>query len=328
MTEPMLTYLLFGAGLLLLVVGASLLVDGAASIARRLRVPDILIGLTVVAIGTSMPELFVNLLAIYRNTPDLAIGNVIGSNISNILLILGLTAMISPIRVSRDTVWKQVPFSLLAALALLVLANDRLLDNAPASLLGRGDGLLLLLFLVIFLYYLGAAAQRERASHQGSEKLPDRGVGLGLLLVLLGLAGLVFGSGWVVDGAVLFATVLGMDEKTIGLTIVAVGTSLPELVTALVAAFKHKVDMAVGNVIGSNILNVFMILGIGATVSPLPFRPDMNLDMLVMTGASLFVFLFMFTGGRSILDRWEGVALLLSYVVYVGYLVLQTGTLL
>lgn len=319
----MLTNILFVVGLVFLIKGADILVEGASSIAKRLKMPDLVVGLTVVSFGTSTPELFVNINAAYNGTTDIAIGNIIGSNIANILLILGITAIICPIKVSQDTIWKQVPFSLLAALALGILANDVFLDNANHSILSRIDGMILLLFFCIFMYYLFGIATNSKAMNEKTEDLKKRGILISIVLIILGLLGLSFGSDWIVTGAIKFAQILGVDEKTIGLTIVAFGTSLPELAASVVAAKKKKVDMAVGNVIGSNVFNVFLILGISAVIFPLPFAASMNIDILVMIAANLLVFVFMFTNGKAIIDRWEGCVLLAVYLGYMLYLFLQ-----
>lgn len=316
----MLIYILFVIGLVLLIKGADVLVEGASSIAKTLKIPDLIIGLTIISIGTSAPELFVNLIAAYNGATDIAIGNIIGSNIANIFLILGITAVICPIAVSSDTIWKQVPFSLLASVALGILANDILFDNADSAGLTRIDGMIFLLFFVIFMYYLFGVAKSSKAIQEETEEVSERGVLSAIGMVILGLVGLSFGSDWIVDGAVHMAKQFGMQEKTIGLTIIAFGTSLPELAASVAAARKKKVDIAVGNVVGSNILNVFLILGLSSTIFPLPFAPGMNIDILMMIAANLCIFAFMYTGGKSMIDRWEGGVLLAVYVAYMGYL--------
>ena len=307
------------AGLALLVKGADWLVDGAAALARRLHVSDLAVGLTVVAFGTSTPELFVNLDAAFRNAPDIAIGNILGSNIANILLILGLAAVLVPLSVTRSTTWKEIPFSLLAALILAVLANDRWLDGASANVLSRSEGLVLLAFFVIFLYYTAGMARRP-------EELPirhtvrPRRLPVALLLVGAGLLLLILGARWTVNSAVDLATRLGISQAVIALTLVAVGTSLPELATSLVAALRHNPDIAVGNIVGSNIFNIFFILGLTAAVRPLPFPPQRNFDLAVVVLASLLLLLTMFTGKKHRIDRWEGLLFLATYACYIGWL--------
>lgn len=316
----MLIYILFVIGLVLLIKGADVLVDGASSIAKILKIPDLVIGLTIISIGTSAPELFVNLIASYNGSTDIAIGNIIGSNIANIFLILGVTAVICPIAVSSDTIWKQVPFSLLASVALGILANDILFDNAESAGLTRIDGMIFLLFFIIFMYYLFGVAKNSKAIQEETAAVEERSVFSSVGMIILGLVGLSFGSDWIVDGAVHMAKTYGMQEKTIGLTIIAFGTSLPELAASVAAAKKKKVDIAVGNVVGSNILNVFLILGLSSTIFPLPFAPGMNIDIIMMIVANLAIFVFMYTGGKSVIDRWEGWVLLSVYIGYMGYL--------
>ena len=318
----MLTYLLFLLGFLLLIKGADLLVDGASAISRRLNVSDLVIGLTVVAFGTSTPELFVNIVASARGNAEIAIGNVLGSNICNIFLILGISAIIYPLSVSKGSVWKEIPFSLLAAIVLGLMANDRLIDKNSASLVTRIDGLVLLAFFTIFLYYSFSIAN---AIEGMDEHVPVKTLGLAKssLLVLVGLIGLTLGGKWIVDGAVAIAKNLGMSESLVGLTVVAVGTSLPELATSAVAAYKKNVDIAVGNVVGSNIFNIFFVLGISSIIKPLPFQTKNNWDVAVVIAASLLLFLAMFTGKKHSLDRWEGIVFLFLYGGYIVFLIIN-----
>lgn len=314
--------LLLVLGLLVLVKGADFLVDGAAAVARRLGVTDLVIGLTVVAFGTSTPELFVNIFASLRGNVEIAIGNVLGSNIANILLILGLAAMIFPLEVGKGTVWKEIPFSLLAVVVLGLLANDRLIDGETGAVLSRSDGMVLLAFFAIFLYYTYAISGEIEGSRDESGNQP-MGIKRAALCIAIGLAGLVLGGKWIVDSAVWMARFFGVGESLIGLTVVAVGTSLPELATSCVAAYKRNVDIAVGNVVGSNIFNIFFVLGVSASIKPLPFAARSNIDILAVTGASLLLFLAMFTGKRRAVDRWEGAVFLLLYALYVAFLIWQ-----
>lgn len=313
-------YVLLVVGFVLLVKGADWLVEGASSVGRRLHVSDLVIGLTVVAFGTSAPELFVNLAASIKGNAAIAIGNVVGSNIANVFLILGIASLIYPLAVGKGTVWKEIPLSLLAAVLLGVMANDRWLDGGAENKLGRIDGLVFLAFFVIFIYYTASIARRiegmEEAVPQKQFSLPKS-----LLRIGVGLVGLILGSKWVVDGAVYIADRAGVSESLIGLTIVAVGTSLPELATSAVAAYKKNVEIAVGNVVGSNIFNIFFILGISAVVKPLEFAGGGNLDIGMAVLASLLLFVCMFTGKRHSLDRWEGAVFLAMYAGYIGWLV-------
>ncbi|MDZ4295822.1 MAG: calcium/sodium antiporter [Patescibacteria group bacterium] len=312
------TVLLFLLGLGLLVKGADVLVDGASSLARRLGVSALVIGLTIVAFGTSAPELVVNLVASLNGNTDISIGNILGSNIVNVLFILGLSAVIYPLGVKTGTVWREIPLSFLAALLVAILANDALIDGGSASLLTRIDGLVLISFFIIFLYYCFGVARAEPADDKTivprTHSLPRS-----LIMILGGLAGLVLGGRWVVSGAVEFAVALGLSEALVGLIIVAVGTSLPELFTSAVAAYKKDTDIAVGNVVGSNIFNIFFVLGTSAVIYPLPFSSRFMTDALVMLAASLLVFMFMFVGKKHMLERWQGAAFMLLYVAYVVY---------
>jgi len=316
----MLQYILLVIGFILLIKGADFLVDGASSVGRKLNISDLVIGLTVVAFGTSLPELFVNIFASIKGNTDIAIGNVLGSNIANIFLILGVSAAIFPLAVGKGTVWKEIPFSLLAALVLGIMANDRSIDKSDISALTRVDGLVLLAFFIIFIYYSFGIVKRIDGidSH-----LPQKEYGLlkSSLMIVIGLVGLGVGGNWIVGAAVLIASRLGVSQSLIGLTIVAVGTSLPELATSAVAAYKKNAEIAVGNVIGSNIFNIFFVLGLSSIIKPLPFNPGSNIDIGVVILASLILFIWMFTGKKHSLDRWEGIIFLILYGGYITFLV-------
>ncbi len=318
----MLMYILFVAGFIILIKGADLLVDGASSIAARFNIPSLVIGLTIVAFGTSTPELFVNLMASFNGNTDIAIGNVLGSNIANVLLILGVAAVIYPLSVQSSTVWKEIPFSLLAAIALWVLANDALLDGAGNNFISRGDGLILLGFFSIFMVYVFEISLRHKPADDESG-IKKMNLFRSVVYILLGLTGLVFGGKWIVDGAVHIAGLLGVSESLIGLTVVAVGTSLPELATSAVAAFRRNVDIAIGNVVGSNIFNVFFVLATSATIRPLPFNAGSNFDIYVVILSSALLFLFMFAGKRHRLERWQGIMFLVLYIGYTAMLVVK-----
>jgi cation:H+ antiporter len=322
LSVAMLTYILFAIGFVFLIKGANFLVDGAVSVARRLNVSDLVIGLTVVAFGTSTPELFVNIIASFNGNSDIAIGNVLGSNIANVFLILGISSVIYPLAVTKGTVWKEIPFSLLAAIVLLFMANDQVLDGAGGSALTRIDGFIFLCFFTIFIYYTCSIAVRVEGMEQ---HVPAKHNGWlrSLLCIIAGLVGLTIGGKWIVAGAIVLATKLGMSESLIGLTIVAVGTSLPELATSAVAAYKKNVEIAVGNVVGSNIFNIFFVLGISATIKPLPFQMKNNVDIGAVILSSLMLFFFMFTGKKRSLDRWEGIVFLILYCGYVAFLIVN-----
>ncbi|MDF1553334.1 MAG: calcium/sodium antiporter [Deferrisomatales bacterium] len=316
------SFLLLIAGFAALLGGAEALVRGAVSIARRLRVSELVIGLTVVAFGTSAPELAVNVFGAWRGEAEIAVGNVVGSNLFNLLCILGLSALIRPLAVAVSSVRKEIPLSLLAALVVAVLANDAVLDGGPLALLSRSDGLVLLAFFAVFLYYLYEAARSGRAeAASASAATTGPGTPAALGLTLAGLVLLVLGGQWVVSGAVGIARALGWSPSLIALTVVAVGTSLPELATSVVASWRGNTDIAVGNVVGSNIFNLFFVLGTSAVVGPLPVAAGANVDFAVLIAASVLLLLAMFTGGRRVLDRWEGGLFLAGYAAYVTYLV-------
>ncbi len=318
----MLPYVLLIIGFVLLIKGADFLVEGASSIARRLRVSDLVIGLTVVAFGTSTPELFVNIIASIKGITALAIGNILGSNIANVLLILGISSVIYPLTVTKGTMWREIPFSLLAALVLGVVANDRLIDRSGSSALTRIDGLIFLSFFVIFIYYSSTIAKRIEGME---EHVPAKEYGSvkSTLLVIIGLICLTAGGKWIVDGAVHIALKFGMSQSLVGLTIVAVGTSLPELATSAVAAYKRNVEIAVGNVVGSNIFNIFFVLAVSSIVKPLPFQTITNMDIGVVILADILLFASMFTGRKRLLDRWEGYVFLILYAGYITALIVQ-----
>jgi cation:H+ antiporter len=314
--------LLLVVGFALLIKGADYLVEGASSLAKRYKISDLVIGLTIVAFGTSAPELIVNIVSSVQGNSEIAIGNVIGSNICNIFLILGISAIIYPLTVSKGTTWKEVPFSLLAAVMVFFLANDAIIDGQGFSVMTRIDGFVLLSFFVIFMYYIFGIAKKGG--------IPEDVSGLkifplwkSLLMIFGGLFALVVGGKWVVDSAVSIATTLGVSQSLIGLTIVAIGTSLPELATSAVAAYKKKCDIAVGNIVGSNIFNVFWILGLSSIINPIPFQARSNPDIFMAIFASLLLFFVMFIGKKHILERWQGVIFILIYIAYIVYLIIQ-----
>ncbi len=304
-------------GLILVVYGANFLVDGASGLAVRLNISPIVIGLTIVAFGTSAPELTVSMLAASQNNSDLAVSNIIGSNILNILLILGLSAVIQPLKVSNNTVWKEIPLSLLAALVVFACINDQLIDGADVSVISRIDGIILLFFFVIFMYY--NFYQAKYGSSEGMEDVKPMPIWKTVVWMVLGMAGLIYGGKLIVDGATDMAVLLEIPQSVIGLTVVSLGTSMPELATSVVAAYKKKADIAVGNVVGSNIFNIFLILGLSATVSPLPMGNITQTDLLINILASLLLFLTAYIGRSPKITRLEGGILLAVYVAYTIY---------
>lgn len=315
-------YLLFILGFVLLVKGADWLVDGASKIARAMGVSDLIVGLTIISIGTSVPELFVNVLSSLNGTPAIATGNVLGSNVANILLILGCTALIKPLPVQRQTVVSELPFSIAAALLLGFLANSILAyEQGDELYLSRGDGIIILFFFLLFAAYILMVAKGEPQSEAAVEQAADkvnRSRQFGK--ILLGIACLFLGGKWVVDGAVGMAQWMGMSEAFIGLTIVAIGTSLPEMVTSVRAAMKGNTDIAVGNVVGSNIFNILWILGLSSIITPLPFEVASNTDILVVVGASCLLLLAMIVGKRMVIHRIEGALFVVAYLLYLTFL--------
>lgn len=316
----MITYILFIIGFFLLIKGADLLVDGSASIAKKLKISSIVIGLTIVAFGTSTPEFIVNIFASAQGNSEIAIGNILGSNIANILLILGISAIIYPITANKNTVLKEVPLSLLAAVVLGLMANDMIIDGAGFSGITRIDGFILLSFFIIFLYYAFGITKSDKDIVEGEIKVFS--YSKAILFIIFGLAGLVVGGKWIVDGAVKIAEFFNISQSLIGLTIVAVGTSLPELATSAIAAYKKQSDIAIGNVVGSNIFNIFWILGVSAIIRPLPFSTSSNGDIAMTIFASIVLLLVMFIGKKRVIERWQGIFMVTTYVGYVVFLVL------
>ncbi len=292
----------------MVLVGADRLTEGASAIARRFGVPEIVIGLTIVACGTSMPEFFVSLMSALNGTPDMAVGNVVGSNIMNAMLIVGCAAVVAPMVISPSTVKKDIPFSVAASALLIVLGID--------TAIGRWDGAILLVGFAIFMAY--TLWQTKGTKEEQPVESKPQSPWLSILWIILGLAGLVFGSNLFVDSASSVAAELGVSQSVIGLTIVAGGTSLPELATSVVAARKGQSAIAIGNVIGSNVFNILLILGATAVISPLQMEGITLLDMGVMMGSITLVWLFSFT--RYTVERWEGVALIAGYGGYLGWL--------
>lgn len=313
----LLNILLLIFGLALLIKGADWLVSGASALAKRYHVSDLAIGLTVVAFGTSAPELVVNIIASGNGYHDIVFGNVIGSNVANIFLVLGITGLIYPLVVQSRTIWREIPLSLFAAVMLFLFANNFFLMDSPV--LSRINGSILLIFFSLFLYYM----YRQLKTDQTPNELVPKQLSTSktIIFIILGLAGLIIGGKLVIDNAVEIATLLGVSEKIIGFTIVAVGTSLPELATSVVAAFRKNTNIAVGNIIGSNIFNIFLIISISALINPIAYNPVFNIDLYVLMGGTVFLFIAMFTGGRKKLDRWEAAVLISFYILYTGWLI-------
>lgn len=316
----LLTITLLLVGFAILVKGADFLVGGASSIAKKYNISNIAIGLTVVAFGTSTPELLVSVTSSLKGYNAAAFGNVIGSNNFNLLFILGIAGIIYPLVVLRNTVRYEVPLSLLAALVLYLLVNDVAIRGAETNELSRLDAFILLGFFGLFMLYVYRTMSNATDLDQGdSIKMYSTTISIGL--AVLGLAMLVGGGTLVVDNAIEIAKFYGLSDKLIGLTILAAGTSLPELATSAVAAYKKNTDIAIGNVIGSNIFNIFFILGITGVIRPLPFDGAMNFDLYVLAASTIVLMIFMFTLNTRKLDRWEAFLMLISYFAYTIFLV-------
>lgn len=312
----MISFFLMILGVVALVYGANYLVDGATVIAKKFNIPNLVIGLTIVAFGTSAPELVVNVIASMQGKSAITMGNVVGSNLINTLVILGITAIIYPLAVSKTTTYVEVPLSLLAALVLVIMANDNHFDGIP-SIISRGDGIILLIFFLIFLAYNIYLSMSSNEVDELEVKNYTPLIAIGAFIG--GLMLLILGGKLIVDAAVTIAAGLGISERLISLTVVALGTSLPELATSVVAAMKKNPDLAIGNVVGSNIFNIFFILGISATINPIPIVTGENLELLVNVLAGALLLLFI--AKNRTLVRWQGAILVLVYGVYLYRLI-------
>jgi len=316
----MLEYVLFVIGFFFLLAGARYLIEGSSSFAKRMGLPPLIVGLTILAFGTSMPELVVTLISAFRGSTEFALGNIVGSNIANILLVLGIGALIYPITVESSTIWKEIPFGFLAAIVLFVVANDKFIDNSGItySALTRVDGIIMLLFFVIFMVYIYELARKHK------KKAFKEEVGLKYyngwviaLMIFSGMLGLYFGGKWIVDGALAITSSLGWSEFLVASTIVAIGTSLPELVTTITAALKKEMDLAVGNLVGSNLFNIFYVLALTSVISPIKLPPLINIDIIFLIFVSLLLFVYLFIGEKRRLHKWQGLAFLILYVMYI-----------
>lgn len=303
------------ASLYLIIKSAECFVKGAASASRKVGISTFVVGLTVVAIGTSAPELFVNVIAAYSGATALSIGNILGSNAINILLGLGIAAIFVPLAIKSQTVWKELPYSLLGAVMILILGSDLLINGFGSNIITRTDGLALLAFFVIFIIYTFGLNKAQNGVEE--QEVDIYSWARSSAYIIGGLAGLVIGGKLVVESAVGIASIAGLSENLIGLTVVAIGTSLPEIVTSVVAVRKGFIDMVVGGVVGSNIFNALWALGVTALVAPLPFQEDNLTDAFFLMLVSLIFFLFMFVGQRRVLERWQGWAFVLIYIAYI-----------
>ena len=319
--------LLFLLGIVLIIVGANYLTEGASTLARRMGLSPLVVGLTIVAFGTSAPELIVSLMSALKGNADIAMGNVIGSNIFNILAIGGVTALVAPITITQSTIRREIPLMLLSFLVLFFLSYDTIFAGTAGTtenILSRGEGLTLLGFFLIFLTYTFAIA-KDVPDDPHVDHTPIRSYPLWLLVLFIlgGLAALIYGGDLFVSSASSIARTFGMSESFIGLTIVAAGTSLPELATSVAAALKKQPEIAVGNIVGSNIFNIFFILGVSSTITPIRIGGVTALDFLVMIVAGLMLYIFAVLFGQRVVKRSEGAILALSFIAYTVYLIMQ-----
>lgn len=316
-----LNILLLVGGLALILVGANILTDGSSAIARKMNVSDLVIGLTIVAFGTSAPELVISLTASLGGSSGIALGNVVGSNIFNVLVIVGCTALIMPLSVGAGTLSREIPLVILSSFVLYFCSSDMLLDGSGENVISRAEGLILLAFFLIFLRYTFSIA-KDGGGDPGAavKQMP---VWRAVVYVVAGLAGLVFGGRWFVQGASELALSLGVSEETVGLTIVALGTSLPELATSIVAAVKRQPGIAIGNVVGSSLFNVFFIVGASATVSPLRVGEISGVDFFALIGSSILLYLVGRLIGKRTVTRGEGAVMVALYVAYTVYLIVK-----
>ena len=313
--------LLLIVGLGLILAGANFLTDGSAALAQRFRVPEFIIGLTVVAVGTSTPELVVSVLSTIGGQSDVAIGNVVGSNIFNVFVILGVCALIRPVPLTAGNIRRDIPFGVLVSLLLLALAQDSLLCKGAADRIGRLDGAAMLALYILLMWYTIRKTKRPEATAPTEGSKAPMAAWLTAVMIVGGLAGLVFGGEMFLRSATSIARSLGVSESVIAITLVAGGTSLPELASSLVSLFKGKAEMALGNVIGSNIANILLILGVSATIHPLSMGGITVWDLLMVLLSSVVVFLAAFTFKRKAIDRWEGALFVAIYAVYIWYLI-------
>ena len=311
-------------GFVILVKGADFFVEGASSVAKMLKVPSLIIGMTIVAMGTSLPETSVSIAASMNNQNTLAVSNVVGSNIFNLMVVLGVCAVIAELKVSKDVLKRDYPFSVLCAILLLVA-------GVIGMTLGRMDGIIFLVIFAVFIFYLiksaldarkrGEISEKEREMNEEMEEMKDLPVWKCILYIVGGAIAIKYGGDWVVDSASVIATSFGISATLVGLTICSVGTSLPELVTSIVAARKNELDMAVGNVVGSNVFNILMVLGIAATVSPIAFLTENIIDIVVLLVFSLITWVLCVTQKK--LSKKEGILMLVLYTIYLVYICIR-----
>ncbi len=315
------SYLLLAIGFIILIKGADFFVDGASSVAKIAKMPTLLIGLTIVAFGTSAPEAAVSITAALKGSNDIALGNIIGSNIFNLLVAVGLSAVIMPIKVQKTTIIKEYPLSIYSVALLVILSLDSLFSGNSDNVLTRGDGIVLLLGFGVFMFYLIEMAFLSKEANEVEEVSVKLSLPKSIIFSVLGLAGVVFGGDMVVKSSTDIALQLGMSETLVGLTIVAVGTSLPELVTSVTAARKGESDIAIGNVVGSGLFNIFFILGVSATVHPIAVSNKLIFDFVVLAIVTLVSHVFAYS--KREVSKKEGIVFLIMYVAYMAYIVVR-----
>lgn len=318
----MISFILLLLGFGLLVFGANFFVEGSSKIAAFLRVPPMLIGLTIVAFGTSSPEATVSIIAALNNNAGVALGNVVGSNVFNTTLVVGFTALIMAVQVQSETIRKEIPFTVLASIVLFVLISDISLQGSEINVISRGDGIILLLIFSIFMYYLLEVARKSREKGNDEHQSVSKATwGKYISYGLAGLGAIIYGGHLVVQHSTTIALQLGMSEMLVGLTIVAVGTSLPELVTSITAALKKQNDIAVGNIVGSNIFNILFILGISSVISPLSVNSNIITDVIIMVVLTLLLLIVSRTHYK--VGRSEGLLLVILYLGYMTFIIMR-----
>lgn len=311
------------AGLGLVLLGANMLTDWSAALAKRFGLSEFVIGLTIVAIGTSAPELVVSVISAVQGNGDVAVGNILGSNMFNTLVIIGITAIIIPVPFTADNIRKDIPFALLASFILLVVVSDVYLKDSTEGVISRGEGILMLFFWIVFMVYTLFSAKNGVSPETSKKNTVSKSIWLMLLMIGLGLVGLIYGGKLFLDSGISLARSIGISESVIAITLMAGGTSLPELAACVVSALKGKPQIALGNVIGSNISNIFLILGLSASIHPLKLGNILPADMVVLTISSLLIFLTAYTFKKRAADRIEGIVFLLLYVAYIIWLIMR-----
>jgi cation:H+ antiporter len=309
------TILLFTLGFVLLIAGANFLIKGASLLGKKYKVPSIVIGMVVVGFGTSIPELIISVVAVFKGSPEISISNVVGSNIANIMIVLGILALISNIKVVRKhTIHFKIPFVIFSSIVLLFMVSDRFLGIGIENVITRTNGIIFLLLFVFFLYYT-LFVYKETPDIEAGEVLPKSYIIF--LMIAGGIAGVTFGGNWVVENAIMIAEFFGISEGFIGLSLLAIGSSLPEVISSVAAVIKKEEGLALGNIIGSNIFNTFMILGIAAVIEPLPVSPVQHFNIIVNVFASILFLLFVLSGKNGQISKIQGVMLLLFYIAFI-----------